>query len=306
MPIVNKNSEFTYKRLEEAIYKISKKYPFTDLFSLGKSVLAKNLFCIKVGNGKTRIFLNGAHHGLEWITSLFLTAFTEDICDCYCKNKSVEGTNISELLKKVTFYICPMVNPDGVNLAICGLTPDIPQKICQKLIIYNKNSCDFKGKWQANIRGIDLNHNYNAGFWEGKQKEKELNIHMPGPTRFSGMFPESEPEVQAMVKFTKMLKPDIAIAYHTQGEEIYYDYQALASKEAKKIGEKMARLSGYTLSAPEGIASFSGYKDWVISALKTPAYTIEAGKGKNPLPLCEFSSIYDKNRRMLVKLFTDC
>ena len=306
MSIVNKNIEFTHKRLDEAVQKISKKYPFTDLFSLGKSVLGRELWCIKAGHGEIRIFICGAHHGLEWITSLFLAVFTEDLCDCYTKNKTIEGVNISDLFKKVTFYLCPMVNPDGVNLAICGLTQDIPKRISQKLLIYNKNSCNFKDNWQANIRGIDLNHNYNAGFWEGKAAEKELNIHIPGPTRFSGMYPESEPEVQAIVKFTKILKPDIAISYHTQGEEIYYDFQRKASKEAKKIGEKMAKLTGYTLSSPEGIASFSGYKDWVISALGIPAYTIEAGKGKNPLPLSEFNSIYDKNRRMLVKLFTEC
>lgn len=306
MPIVNRNSEFTHVCLDEAVHKIAKKYPFCDLFSLGKSVLGRDLFCIKAGYGKKRIFLCGAHHGLEWITSLFLTAFCEDICDFYAKNKVSDGVRICDLFKKVTFYICPMVNPDGVNLAICGLTPDIPKNICQKLLIYNKNSYEFKNKWQANIRGIDLNHNYNAGFWEGKSAEKEMGITIPGPTRFSGMYPESEPEVRAIVKFTKILKPDIAIAYHTQGEEIYYNYQNKASEKAKEIAKKMASLSGYTLSSPEGMASFSGYKDWVISALSIPAYTIEAGKGKNPLPLSEFSTVYDKNRRMLVKLFTDC
>ena len=100
--------------------------------------------------------------------------------------------------------------------------------------------------------------------------------------------------------------PDIAIAYHTQGEEIYYDFCGKEPKISKEIGEKMANLTGYKLSKPEGMASYSGYKDWVISALGLPAFTVEAGIGKNPLPLCDFDDLYYKNRKMLLRLFTDC
>ena len=49
--------------------------------------------------------------------------------------------------------------------------------------------------WQANARGVDLNHNYDAGFLEYKQIEAEQGILGGGPTRYSGECPESEPEV---------------------------------------------------------------------------------------------------------------
>lgn len=306
MVCIDKNNPFTYAQLKKYMLDLEKEYPFLDLFSLGQSVLGRELFCIRCGKGKFRVFINGAHHGSEWITALMLTEFIRELSFAVTNKECLEGIDIKELLEKVSFYICPMVNPDGVNLSICGITSDIPQKIREKLIIYNNESTDFFGKWQANARGVDLNHNYSAGFYEGKKMEKQLNIYRPGPTRFSGNSPESEPEVLAMVKFTRMLNPGIAIAYHTQGEEIYYTYMGKESKKSREIGEKMAELSGYTLSEPDGMASFSGYKDWVIDELGIPAYTIEAGKGKNPLPLLDFDDIYCKNRRLLLGLFTDC
>ena len=306
MTIVNKKAPFTYGMLKKSLTELLQNYPFLDLFSLGQSHLKRELYCVRFGKGKTKIFLNGAHHGCEWITALMLTYFLEEISKGYVLKSKIDDIDIFTLYKNVSFYICPMVNPDGVNLAILGLTDDIPKKIQEKLILYNNNSRDFIGSWQANIKGVDLNHNYDAGFSLGKEMEKKLSIFRPSPTRFSGKCPESEPEVLALVKFTRKICPDIAIAYHTQGEEIYYDFCGKEPKISKEIGEKMANLTGYKLSKPEGMASYSGYKDWVISALVLPAFTVEAGLGKNPLPLCDFDDLYYKNRKMLLRLFTDC
>ena len=66
------------------------------------------------------------------------------------------------------------------------------------------------------------------------------------------------------------------------------------------IGESLSSLSGYALSAPEGIASYAGYKDWFIQEYRRPGYTIEVGRGVNPLPITQFDSIYADNLPMLL------
>ena len=48
----------------------------------------------------------------------------------------------------------------------------------------NGGSEDFT-RWQANVRGVDLNHNYDAGFDAYKQLEPSLGITGGGPTRQS-------------------------------------------------------------------------------------------------------------------------
>lgn len=305
MQAINLKKAFTYERLENAVRFFGKNYPFLKVFSIGKSVLMRDIFCFSFGIGNVKVFLNGAHHANEWITAMMLCQLTDDFCRYFKHKKSKKHREILKLWQNYTFYICPMVNPDGVNLSILGMSCDIPEKIRKSLLVYNENSADFCGKWQANIRGVDLNHNYDAGFSEGKKHEKKLGIFSPGKTRFSGMYPESEPETKAVADFTRKIMPDIAIAYHTQGEEIYYSYLDKTPKASEKIAQKMSALSGYALSSPKGIASFSGYKDWAIDALSIPAFTIEAGFGENPLPLYMFCDIYKTNKNMLLGLFTD-
>ena len=40
----------------------------------------------------------------------------------------------------------------------------------------------------------------------------------------------------------------LMITYHTQGQEIYWQFQNYATQEAKEIGELFAEVSGYSLA----------------------------------------------------------
>ncbi len=103
-----------------------------------------------------------------------------------------------------------------------------------------------------------------------------------------------------MVSFTRSRKIRLAMAYHAQGSVIYWNFQNLASPEAKEIGENLSRISGYSLEEASGVASYAGYKDWYIQEFRDPGYTIEVGYGKNPLPISEFPQIYAENIGMLL------
>lgn len=138
----------------------------------------------------------------------------------------------------------------------------------------------------------------------GKAFEAKEKIFSPAPTRFSGVAAFSEPETVAVRDFTLSLLPDIAAAYHSQGEEIYYSYNDSAPCGAENLAKQMAEISGYRACSPEGMASFSGFKDWVIEKLNIPSFTIEVGLGKNPLSLLQFDSIYEKNLPMLLFLLS--
>ena len=103
-----------------------------------------------------------------------------------------------------------------------------------------------------------------------------------------------------MYNFTLFHNFRLIITYHTQGKEIYYDFQNYAPQEAQKIGKTFANVSGYTLTNPEFNSSFAGYKDWFLQEYRRPAYTIEAGLGTNPLPISQFNEIYSNNLPILI------
>ncbi|KYH34612.1 gamma-D-glutamyl-L-diamino acid endopeptidase 1 [Clostridium tepidiprofundi DSM 19306] len=299
MDIVNTNIDYTYEIMKKNIKGLKIRYPFIEVGSIGKSILGKELYYIKLGNGENKVFYNGAHHAIEWITSLLLMKFVENYLKAYIKGEKILNYDVNEIWSKSSIYIVPMVNPDGVDLVIDGLKEN--NLYYYDLIKWNKGNTDFSKKWSANIRGVDLNHNYDASWAKGKMAEKEYGIYGPGPTRYSGIYPESEPETKAVADFTRKNDFKIVIAYHSQGEVIYWDYMNMASKRAKEIGELFSRLSGYELEEAHGMTSYSGYKDWFIEKFKRPGYTIEIGKGINPLPTTKFTKIYNDNIRILLE-----
>ncbi len=60
------------------------------------------------------------------------------------------------------------------------------------------------------------------------------------------------------------------IAYHTQGKEIYWQFQNYTPPESKHIANIFANVSGYTVADTPYNSSFAGYKDWFIQDYRRP------------------------------------
>lgn len=297
--VVDTRIDYTYEIMERDILALKTLFPFIGVESAGNSVLGKKLYYMKIGTGANKVFYNASHHSLEWITSPLLMKFSEDILAAYSEGRLVRGYNIKDILERSTIYIMPMVNPDGVDLVLNGLQRDNPYY--NQLIQWNQTGRPFSQVWQANIRGVDLNHNYNAAWELSKQAEIELGITGPGPTRYSGPRPFSEPETRAVGDLTIRVNPRLVLAYHSQGEVIYWNFMDLAPPESIPIGRVLARVSGYTLEEIYGIGSYAGYKDWFIQDFRRPGYTVEVGLGVNPLPISQFPKIYRDNVPLLLQ-----
>ena len=57
--------------------------------------------------------------------------------------------------------------------------------------------------------------------------------------------PLTAPESLALYNFTLFHNFRLIITYHTQGKEIYWQFQDYATEEAREIGELFASVSGY-------------------------------------------------------------
>ena len=298
-PVVDTNLSYPYEIMERDLNGLKARYPFLELGTAGESVLGKKLYSVRLGSGPNEVFYNASHHSLEWITSPLLMKFIEEFSRAYALGETLSGIDVRSVWNSSSIYLIPMVNPDGIDLVLNGLSPDNPYY--DQLILWNGGSRDFSTVWQANNRGVDLNHNYNAAWQASKEAEAALGITGPGPTRYSGPSPESEPETAALVRFTRAHLFRLVLAYHTQGRVIYWNFMNLAPPEAKAIGERFADITGYTLDQATGIASYAGYKDWFIQEYRRPGYTIEAGLGKNPIPISQFDTIYRENLWLLLQ-----
>ena len=151
-----------------------------------------------------------------------------------------------------------------------------------------------------NITGVDLNLQFPAGWEQAKEIKYAQGFNQPAPRDFVGFGPLTEPEALAIYNFTLIHDFRLVLAYHTQGQEIYWQFQDYNPPMSFEIGKKLADASGYKLSETPYNSSFAGYKDWFIQDFNRPGYTIEAGLGENPLPISQFDEIYNDNIGILV------
>lgn len=296
--IVYTDIDYTYDIMDRQILGLKARYPFIEVAVVGKSVMGKNSYSIRLGSEPNEVSYNGSHHANEWITTLLLMKFVENFSKAYANGENIRGYNISYLWNRSSIYIVPMVNPDGVDLV--NYWPNYTNPIYQEAAQLNNTGLPLPRVWKANIKGVDLNLNYPADWEKEHELEIEEGIIGPAPRDYGGPAPLSEPESTAMANFTIQHNFRLVIAYHTQGEVIYYKYENLEPPESLRIAQIFSRASGYAILENPGEASYAGYKDWFIQEYRRPGFTIEVGLGVNPIPISQIPTIYGQNEEILL------
>lgn len=287
---------YDYARLCADLARLEKSCPYIRRGSIGKSLYGRDLHRVTIGRGKKQVFYNGAHHGMEGMTARLLVRFAEECCAALEQDGKLGGIQASKLFDDIRLEIVPMINPDGVEISVHGVRREDARY--GRLVRLNGGE-DFT-RWQANGRGVDLNHNYNA-LWETcRETERAIGITGPGPTRYGGSAPESEPESRAAANFTRANDFALAIAFHSQGQVIYYDFNGEVPPGGRELADAFAAVSPYKPDKPEHAASCGGYKDWFIQTYHRPAFTVEIGLGENPLPPEQFEQIYRETLPLLL------
>jgi len=296
--IVDESKPYDHEKMKIDLMLLKTFYPFIDIDIIGKSVEGREIYCTSFGRGEHTVIYNGAHHGNEWITSLLLMKWLEDLCYGYALNASVKGFDIKSLYENSRIMIVPMVNPDGIELVVNGFNKIHTSQ--DKLLKMNQFSADFN-QWKANINGVDLNRNYPAGWQNYKRIEKhKLNVFGPGPKQFSGYQPLSEPETKCLAYLTSRVNPKLTLSFHTQGEVIYWQFMGKQTLECESVAKALSKVSGYQLEDEAEDEAYCGYKDWFIEHFSKPGLTIEVGLGCNPIENNQFLEIYEKTETLLM------
>ncbi len=298
MEKIIKAIEYDYLKRKKIIDALCCRNPILQSFRIGKSCGGREITALKIHSDTEYVLFAAAFHGSEHITSNVLLMFIEDFCDAYQRNGSLCGIKVRKALGNRGVIFVPCVNPDGCEISICGALG------CGKEAgnIYKMCQGDF-AHYNANLRGVDINHNFDAGWIQLRQLERKEGILGPAPSRFGGDRPHSEPETMAMVNLCEEYDIHHALALHSQGEVIYWSYNGLESNKSKQMAEIMAATSGYALDVPIALATGGGFKDWFIKEYGRPAFTVEIGCGKNPLPINDAKKIYTRLCEMLT-IFT--
>ena len=300
MPIVNTAVPITSASCDRMILDIVTAYPFCRTELLARTAFQRPIRTLVIGNGPRKVIFSAAHHANEWITSLVLLKFAEELAQAIRDGGTVFDRSAAQIGENVTIYMVPMVDPDGVDLVTGAITQGNIQYDLAQRIAQDYPSIPFPQGWKANLLGTDLNLNYPAGWLQAREIKFSQGFVTPAPRDYVGRAPLNQLETQALAGYTEYVDPALVLAYHSQGKEIYWTFQDYEVEGARALGEKMAQASGYTLTEPAFNSSFAGYKDWFIKTFRRPGYTVEVGQGVNPLPLSQFDEIYRDNLGILV------
>lgn len=226
--------------------------------------------------------------------------FIERLCAAYVEAESIGGIPAEKLFEEASIFFVPMVNPDGVDLAT-GLLDAGPYY--ERALSFAKQypSIAFPTGWKANLNGVDLNLQYPAGWEQAREIKAAQGYTRPGPRDYVGTGPLTEPESRALAAFTRNHDFDLILAYHSQGQVIYWKFLDMEPPGARELADLFAQLSGYTVEDTPYASSFAGYKDWFIQDYNRPGFTIEVGLGENPLPISQLPQIYRDNVGILAQ-----
>ena len=276
-------------------------YPFLETELLARTAFGRPIYAVKLGQGERRVLYSAAHHANEWLTATVLLKFIEDYAEALQNDAQLGGVNARELYQNAAIHLVPLVDPDGVDLVTGAIGPGTEQYERAREFAGFYPNIPFPDGWKANLNGVDLNLQYPAGWLQAREIKFSQGFTRPGPRDYVGRFPLSQIESQALYDYTERIDPAAVIAWHSQGEVIYWQYGGIEVPGARELAERFAQVSGYALEDTPYNSSFAGYKDWFIQAFRRPGFTIEVGSGTNPLPLSQFGDIYTASLPILLE-----
>ena len=293
MPIVKTDVPMTYRLARDTAEEITCAYPVCRKRVLTATAFGREIEALSIGSGDRTVLFTAAHHANEWITATVLLKFAEELSKAIMEKGALYGIPGRLFEENCQIFLVPMVNPDGVDLVTGAIPAGSLQWEQAARLSSNYPGIPFPSGWKANLLGVDLNLQYPAGWLQAREIKFSQGYTRPGPRDYVGRAPLTQKETQALADFTRYLDPALILALHTQGETIYWKYDDIQVPGAQALGEEFARLSGYALEDTPYASGFAGYKDWFIKTWRRPGFTIEAGKGENPLPLSQFEPIYN-------------
>ena len=215
----------SWKSYTELI-KSLKSIPNSINFSIGNSFEKQKIEAFKIGTGKKIVVLTSGIHAREWLAIHSLVAMSRIL---------------PSLASHYTFYIIPVVNPDGFEYS------RVKDRFWRKNRQISSSACV----------GIDLDRNFEFkyGFGNGSSSD-------PCADDYRGQRTLEAPEAKALRKFLSAIKVDFFLDLHTFGNRILYPPSFDCSQSVKdvdylhavstKMADAIFRLDGTRFTAIPG------------------------------------------------------
>ncbi len=272
-PVVKPVDKYSYEQMEYDISALAARYGNRMTINvIGQSLDGRNIYDIIIGNpaAPKKILFQGAIHAREYIVVPLMMQQLEYMLAFY-DTGTYNDQPLSSVLNNVAVHYIPMANPDGVTLSQFGesaiRSEELRQTIqnCYTLDIADARTAlsyeEYLTRWKSNARGVDLNHNFDAG-WDTLNPTLNHNSF----TDYKGPSPLSEPESQALANLAQQNAFSAVINYHAMGRVLYWDTEGnQKAAESYDMALAASGVTGYQVLASKGVG---GYKDWLQKEIR--------------------------------------
>ena len=240
-----------------------------DVFSIGKSNLGKDIWCIRLTNEENKqeklsCLIDGCIHGNEWEAGDACLYIAEYLLINYGANQTV-----TSILDEIAVYIVPLVNPDGR----------------QQNTRWNANSIDLNRNFDVDF-GRLRGHSLPLGKIFGRIEIPYLIIPRFGSLTNAGRKPFSEPESQAMKALMTNLVDEHFSFYincHTAVHNFITPWSAfkppfeITSQEKNVFSYARQWVATYTEyeDTPLSYSASGTVTDWCFKEFHVPCFTFE-------------------------------
>ena len=164
-PLLTVPQPMDFRTVDSLIAALCGRYRGLRAVTVGASVLERPLRALVLsagrGGSRQRVLIAAAFHGQEWLTALCALRLCEELCRAGKARLPLCDLAVEKVLEEREIWFLPLVNPDGADITLHGSAA--AGKYASFVAAHGG---DTPGLWQANARGVDINHNFNAGWAE--------------------------------------------------------------------------------------------------------------------------------------------
>lgn len=264
--MVQFGKRYTYEEIMDEIYGLKERWP--QLLTVEEAGISHDERCIPgilIGDNRECLICSAGIHGRESVNPILLLRMVED----YCQRWEEEP-----LLRRYGFYVLPILNPDGYEVALRGFQALRSPILRHAMRMRNQPH----ETWKCNGRGVDINRNF------------PCSSYLPGN---GSWYPASENETKALMDVFQKFPDSVGyIDFHSRGRIIYYYRSAMTdsyNQKSARFAKTLQELSNYDLGTwkderktkSDGGNSVHYYSE----RYERPALTVETVEDEAGFPL---------------------
>lgn len=267
---------------------LKKHFPFVNIFSVGKTVLKRDIMALCIGTGEKSVLFLGGMNASDILTPAMLIRFFERLCISAKNDLKISAVKTSNILKEQKIIVIPFSNPDGSAIFIKG---SAAAKSFKGLVLTAQGEQPDK-PWYANARGVEPYLNFNYRF-------PHRDIHCkPSPQGNYGPNAESEAETRAIADFIRKNDVKYSVLLSAYGEKIIYSPQKI-TPESALMSQIFKSISGFPAECRGEYESQGSFCEWFTSELCRASFEFSFNSNRE-LTADEFESTYLANEELLM------